>query len=413
MAYDGWLDVNGTELANLSRTVQLSNVLGVDSVWLTADSVEWIETALGGTDYDDVTEAPWYDPSYPASGEFAGVIPLSMAGMGNSTRESNVVEYITDGGRTTGARNATLPIVASMVLVASSDQGAEYGKRWLDRLLRQRGQTCGGFTLSYFQFVPQEGDDAPPIWHYRNVSLTRAISVTRRFSNDCSTLWWITFTLTAGDPYEYGEEIPAVTTLGGLAPATGPLVDSSGSTVLVEEGCPSFDYSPIYDPFYPALVTPPAPPNFYPDGWDIFPGMTFDRFWARLDPIGPTLLGLVPQITLTADSDARMVRVSIWSSDDAATAQCGALFSAVVAYMPPALQFIIDGEQQASYAWDGLSPVVRRTDSLVFSPDAAPVDWTSFNDPGGLMVTLDVFSDSDSPGSDSVQAAVAFVPKSD
>lgn len=403
MSSDAWIEFNGIELVNLSRTAQLAQSLGITSVWATPESTAWIEDALDGTGYDDITDAPWYDAAYPASAEFAGLVPLGFPGLGDSTLTANVTEYITDGGTTTKPRSATQTIVASGWLVAATARGAEYGKRWLDRVLRGSGAsaTCTGHRMRYFRWSSADS----PIAHYRDVRTTRGASITRRVKRDCSFALAVTFTLTAADPFEYGEPVPSIEGLGGTV--SGPGLVSDGTLTLTQEGCPAFDYSPVYDPTYPALVPAPTVPSFYPAGWTVEDGDTFDRYWAIVDPIEPVGLAVVPVITLTTDGDARMVRVSVWDSDATTAEQCGPLFGAMVSYLPGGVsEFTIDGEQQASYLWDGVAPVVRRTDSLVYSPDARPVDWTSFSTEGGLLVTLDVFDGAD------IEMALAFVPKS-
>jgi hypothetical protein len=196
--------------------------------------------------------------------------------------------------------------------------------------------------------------------------------------------------------------------------AFGPEVISSGTVDLVEESCPVYDYSPIYDPKFPALVASPTAPDFLPDGWTISDGRAFRRYWARVDAPEPSSLRVVPIITLTTAIDARMVRVSVWPSDSATDDQCDPLFSAVVSYLPAGSTFVIDGEQHASYL-NGSHP--RRTDSLVYSPDANPVQWSSFNDPDSFLVTLDLFDNASNAsgfeGDGTVSVSVGFMPKSD
>lgn len=408
MAYDGWLVFNDTELVNLSRTAQLAEMMGATALWTQPSDVSWIEDALAGEDYDDITTAPWYNAGYPASMEFAGVVPLSMPGLDDSALERSGLEYIGDGGNSGAPRNGRLVIVAKVSLIASTDRGAEYGKRWLDRVLRGGGPRnfCAGSDLRYFRYPSDEA----PVAHRRDVSLTRGAQTLSKRKSDCSVVWNVSFTLTADDSYEYGEAELKFANLGST-PSGG---DLTGSLVLTESSCPQYDYSPIYDPLYPALVPSPTAPDFYPAGWSIVPGATFERFWARITPVEPTSLLAVPEITLTAVTEARMVRVSLWPSDSAISDQCDPLFSVVVTYLPPGVQFVISGELKASYLWDGLSPAVRRTDSLVYGPDAKPVQWTAFNDPMNLLVTLDIFTDSDGyEGDGSVRAEIALIPKSD
>lgn len=415
MATDKWIEYNGVELVNLSRTAQLAQTLGIDVVWVAPEYVQWVEDALGGTDYDDITEAPWYDSGYPASSEFAGIIPMSIPALDDSTLESSVVEYITNGGNSGRSRNATLPIVASLTIIASTDRGAQFGKRWLDRRLKETGTRafCSGVDLRLFAYDEQNNAGSPPQIHFRNVRLTRGASVTRKRSTDCATVWWINVTLTANDPFIYGDPVLAVEGLG-IEPS-GPGLIADGIVVLTELECPVYDYSPIYDPRYPALVPPPVPPDFYPAGWDVVPGMTFERYWAQVTAPEPSSLDVVPIITLSSDTEARMVRVSIWEEQSSYDSQCDPLFSVMVTYIPPDVQFIIDGEREASYVWDGVSPAVRRTDSLVYAPDARPVDWSKFNDPDSLFITLDLFSGSSGELAPfgAVEVKVELVPKSD
>lgn len=409
MAYDGWLNFNDVELVNISRTAQLAQALGIDTVWTDPESVAWIETELSGSLYNHIEQAPWYDAGYPASSEFAGIIPLSLEGLGDSTLTASVTEYITDGGHSGGTRNAALNVVANVALVASTDRGAEFGLRWMNRVLRGGGGRtfCTGSDLTYFRY----GSAGAPKAHRRDVRVTRGSSVTRKRVTDCSSTWLVTFTLTAGDPYEYGDEVEILTDLGGAVVGAS----TSGTAPLVQETCPVYDYSPIYDPLYPALVAAPEVPDFYPTGWTITSGDPFNRYWARVDALEPSSLNVVPVIRLRTETEARMIRVSIWPADSVFSDQCDPLFSAVVTYLLAAVDFMIDGEQKASYVWDGFSAAVRRTDSLVYGPDAQPVEWAAFSDPAGLLVTLDVFKDDAGveQGAGTVRVDLSLMPKSD
>lgn len=406
MSYDGWIEYNGVEIINLSRTAQLAEALGITTVWTRPSSVAWIEAELGGSDYGDITETPWYDPNYPASTEFAGAVPTSISGLGDSTRESVISEYTTDGGNSGKPRNATLPLVFNVVLVATTDRGAEFGKRWLDRRLSatDSGLFCVGSDLRYFR---TQGAGAE-IVHYRDVKITRGSSVTRVRRSACSTSATVTFTMTANDPYVYGAERSMFTGMGAAAWAPPAPVLSRGTENLTYSSCPVWDYTPIYDPLYPALVPSPTAPNLLPDGWNIEDGMSFQRRWARISPAEPSDLIVVPTVRLSSATEARRIIVSIWDNSAPTTGQCNPLWSAVVTYLPPGMGFYLDGERKAAYVWDGLSAAVRRADTLVFSPDAGPMKWAGFESGVGLMVTLDVFG-----GVGDVRANLSLTPKSD
>lgn len=413
MAHKDWVEFNEIELINMARTVALCESMDIEPVWASPESTQWIKDALGGSGYNSVLNAPWYDSGFPASSEFAGIVPLSLAGLDDSTLTSTPIEYITDGGHSGKPRNATLSIVANVAIVGRTERGVEYGKRWLDRVLRGDGPRlfCSGVDMRYFRYA----DADAPLAHRRNVRVTRGTSVTRKRKDDCSVTWLVTFTLTAADPYEYGEPVPHITALNAVE-AVGPAVSVNGEIALTQETCPQFDYTPITDPLHPALVESPTAPDFYPDGWDLVEGQTFQRFWARLTPMEPSPLLVVPTLVLTSVEEARMVRVSIWPASEAESVQCDPLFTVTLTYIPPASELTIDGERQAVYVWDGLSEGVRRAETLAYDLDAGPLKWAAFNDAAGLLVVLDVLvdgsSDDNLSGGD-VSVALSLTHKSD
>lgn len=411
MSYDGWIEFNGSELINHARTVRLARTMGIQTVAIPEAHVEWMYESLNGfgigpfgeapfgggpitpTTYDDITKAPWYDAGYEPSTEFAGIIGLDLSMLDTSTLESTPIEYVTDGGNAGRARNKTLEIPVKVAIIASSDRGAEYGKRWLDRRLRGGSSGsifCAGSDLRYFRW---RGPDAP-LAHRRDVRVTRGSTVVEKRARSCSSTWIVTFTLTAADPYEYGEPIPLMEGLGDEVPEGA--VEEYGSLALVEQQCPVFDYSPVFDPLFPALVPPPTSPDFLPPNWYVYEGMTYDRYWARIAPVEPSGLVVVPTFKIRTDSPARMVRVSVWPGLYDPDQFCDPLFSAMITYLPPDVDFYIDGEQKAAYIWDGVSAAVRRADSVVFSSDGRPLRWAAFNDHDGFLVTLDTFESSGS-----------------
>lgn len=414
MGYDGYFEFGPEQLVNIARTAKLADALNINTVRVSLSAVAWVETATkkSGEDFSDITDAPWYDAGVPASTEFAGILPLSVSGLDDSTRESETEEYITDGGRSGKPRNATLPLVWNVAIIASTERGAKFGKAWLDRTLRggMSVTSCSGTQLEYFAY----GSSGAPLVHRRSVRTTRGTSVTRKRSNSCSVTWLVTFTMTADDPYEYSLPAPQVVDLGATTP-TGAQVASHGTVDLVEQSCPVYDYSPLYDPDFPALVPSPTAPNFLPDGWGIEDGMNFRRKWVRLNPFEPTVDSIVPLVTLSTTTVARMVRVGIWPSDAANDEQCGALFLGIVSYLPDDIDMYLDGEQQVSYVWDGFSEAVRRADSLLYGTAGAPVGWTSFNDEDGLLITLDIFEVEGGgwQGDEDVRASVEFITKSE
>lgn len=413
MAYNGWLKFDDVELVNVSRTVQLARAMGINTVRVTPASVSWIDAALGASGYADVTTAPWYDPQVPASAEFAGLLMLDLAGLNDSTLVSTPVEYIGDGGNTGRPRSGTLAMVANAVIVASTGRGATYGKGWVERVLSDSVRAnCAGATLTYFQY---KGVAAPRV-HRRDVKLTRGMVITVERDNACSFMWWNTFTLTAGNSFEYGEPINQFSGLGGPpVEVTGPgVLAKANISIMPWQTCPAWDYSPVQDPLNPSLLAGPEMPDFYPAGWNLGPGVNLYRSWVTLKPVEPSRLDVVPMIELHTTLEARRLVVSIFPAGADTTEQCDPLFSVVVNYLPAGGSLFVDGEQEQVYFWDGTQNV-RRADGIAFSKEAGPVDWTAFNDPAGFRVALDmpwIENTATIEGGNNVRAALAFIPRS-
>lgn len=439
MSLFSWMAYDDVELFNNARLAALARALGINSIRLPSESVDWItdQFTSGGLGfgeggfgygpfggepatpivYSDVTQAPWYDADAPASREFAGVLPLNVDGLDNSSLQATPTEYITNGGNGGLPRNTTQALVFSAVVVATTDRGAEFGRRWLDRTLKGSPSQSflAGADLDYFRYLPPAEGGYVPFVHRREVSLSRGTSITRKRTNHCSSLWWLTWTMTDANGFEYGEEFPVVADLGAPGGVTTQNTGQGHTVPLIYTPCPSYNYDPLYDPIYPALVAPPTAPDFLPTGWGIALDQRFSRDWVRFDPIEPSDFQSVPMLRLRTTTTARMVRVSIFDSTSETYNQCNALFSAIITYLPGGVDFYLDGEREASYIYDG-GERIRRADSLVYSPDAGPVEWTSFSDHDGMMLAVDTFEIGNTgtyQGLGTVRTRLDLIPKSD
>ncbi len=417
MAYEGYLEFNGTEIVNVARTGALAVSLGLGQVHVNEDRaavlqsrVRGIEAKPGSVHYRDIALAPWYDDGYAASHEFAGLMPLSVQGLDDSTLQADVTEYITDGGHSAHSRNTTLSIVISAVLLAATERGAEYGLRWLNRTLR--GQTNlmeSGFSLDYLRHLSPDS----PWANRRKVNVTRSPVIARKRTGQCFHAWTINFTLTADDPYEYGRPETLFANLG--KPVIGGTPNQGVISNAVEVGCPTYDYSPLYDPLYPALVASPTAPQFLPQGWTLGEGTIYRRHWARVAPLEPSETTSVPIIKFTSTEEARMVRLSILPSGADPADTCAAIFTVILTYLPPDTPIYVDGVRKAVYAWDGFSPTVRRCDTLAYGTDGKPVTWTAFGDATDFTLALDTLQVASGvyEGGGNVRASVEMVSKSD
>ena len=143
--FDGWLTYAGTEVVNLERLMAyVRNGYGPDGATVTSPvEFDGLSEALGDTPYRTpiLDLAPWYDPDDPATGDFAGVLPLAITGLDGTTRKVEVADRIGDGGVVGRPRRGPRTVAVSALLVARSDEGVDAGRRWLTDVL---AHTCAG-----------------------------------------------------------------------------------------------------------------------------------------------------------------------------------------------------------------------------------------------------------------------------
>lgn len=170
MAWTGYLEFDGTEIINVARTEHYAQRLP----WFKpVYRPEFLEAMLGADYGTPLTDgAPWIDPDNDDSLRFYGAYPLEWTGFEDSTRESQVTEFTTDGGNPGRLRHTTRSVVVSAVLVAEDEYAMEYGFKWLKRALLgdncepTTADSCWGRRLSFFSgepyYDPDSTDPAPP-----------------------------------------------------------------------------------------------------------------------------------------------------------------------------------------------------------------------------------------------------------
>lgn len=412
MAYDGRISFGNKELIAHVRTYFLARALGISAVVMPRSQVQGQLDETGDPDVyaanlADVSKAPWYDPAVPASAEFAGILALGVSNLESSEDSAEVTQFTGDGGWVGRARRGTVDFVFDAIVVASTEAGAAFGYRWLNTSIRAGSRDCGSGEVMEYRDTKDAGARSLA---RRAVRLTRGIEITRKRANDCSVLWSVSFTLTSGDPETYGAHAVGLASgLGSAEVGTIGIVTPVPPPVdLVETLCPSPDYTPLYDPEYPALIEPPTAPKIVPAGWQFTPGRTYRRWWGQTVSKRSILVGAKPDVWVyTGAEEARNIRVSLWAQGaDPTTASCSALYSVVISYIPADSVFVIDPFGEHSYAYVSGSPSeARRADSLVFSRSGGPVEWpvldTSKVDlgvTGGYVVSVDQLEKMDAPG---------------
>ena len=406
MAWSGWASLGGTELVNASRTEQYARNLGIR--WLTgAYDNEALPLILGHGAYTTPLQddAPWIDPDNPHSWEFLGAYPVDITGIEDSTRTAEVIEYIDDGGVAGRIRHATKAVVFNLLLVATTEAGADYGMTWINQATL--GGPCEGVDpfgvdLCYLSSEPlvdtAAGGDytscLPPLLrHLRRTSVVGPPRVMVKHNVSEGALWAVQFAAVAGVPWQFGPEAEIIRGFLGPEPYQGVVtsVDEIGY-IAPDDDCVEPLYAPLYDPLCPALVAPPAPPDV-PMGCLDLPSSWLRRSFTIPETEIATWSDRVPVITFSAgETGLRTLRMRFYATPDVpggpSVDPCGWCGDIVVSYIPPNSSLIFDA---ASETVDVIQPggVRRRADTLVIGSDGRPFDWPALSCGFSYLATFD------------------------
>lgn len=159
--FEHYLELGGTEIANTARVNAYIEKNAPQIPFRKRQLHGTLHLALGEAEYESpvVDDAPWVDPSNPATARFYGVVPLSITGMDGSTATASTQESIGEGGTTGAERYGSRYIRVRALLVAEDKQALEAGQTWLDSALRptecdDHGGSCGGGKLCYYSAEP-------------------------------------------------------------------------------------------------------------------------------------------------------------------------------------------------------------------------------------------------------------------
>lgn len=111
---------------------------------------------------DPITDpAPWYDPAYPESADFLGLLTQSVTLSAPGGR--SVSPTYAEGSFVGGQRLPGRVVEVVGWLVARTQEAMWWGERWLTEALLNRCQTCVSDTLEVLPFC-RESDD--PLYDY-------------------------------------------------------------------------------------------------------------------------------------------------------------------------------------------------------------------------------------------------------
>jgi hypothetical protein len=231
--------IEGTEVVNAARTRRyLLNGYGPPRLKVEGDCGcdETQLRALVGCDPDPYSNpaddlAPWYDPAFPESADFAGFWPTTFTGL-ESTYTRDVTPVATGGGGGVIGRLRAAPRTMTWhgYLFGRTCCAVAYGLRWLTSVLRQSrcGAECGGERMDLLVCCPPQVEEptdcgcavlSPPgipadddaFRTLYNTGLVEGplVKSERGASGrcGCSTITEIEFSIVAGNPHLYRQPI--------------------------------------------------------------------------------------------------------------------------------------------------------------------------------------------------------------
>ena len=360
------MQLGQTEIANSRRVVRYMEhgVKNISAEVMTDDSWPGLATWLGREDDWILPEldedCPWYDPSIPASAEFAGVWPMQVEGLDSTPLDRETIEGAVVGGSFGVDRIPPRVITVEAVLIARSPAGLRYGVEWLGSALR--GSNCrdggGPRRLQFLNSAPAMDDRMTP----ENIQLagnaesrmvvdvvqTGALEIEESFGTWAleghqPTGVRVSFELTAGVPYIWRTPLSLAS---GLRPADGvertlrfENVDEYGNLARCEGQLSTLvdpEAAPLVDIARPVSVNALAGTK---------PLVSRRSSWVLEGGRLPLWAETVPSVIIESGSQAeRSIRLQwvegVVDTDDDVT--CQTIGEAMVGYVPPNSRMVLD-----------------------------------------------------------------------
>lgn len=294
------------ELVNAARVKAYTDNLAPSLGLRGCDDCEGLDAALGETYTDPVADnAPWYDPTDPATAGFYGVYPLGFEGIDDSTRTIESEELTGDGSVVVGSRFAGQDIRVTGMAFARDEAALYAGVSWLNSALdgTEDGR-CFGDRLNVFSSCPPVQVLPPNFatpWLLSNPASAAELGEWTTTSGPItSTPDGIQFLWGSGDPQKI-----ACRTISGLIPGEQyqlrlRLENYGDYYVSMGRGCVERSTNLLYDPrltsttmtLNGATVVDSRPSTGAPDG-----GSYFSRQVVAANTSSPMAMALTPSIS--------------------------------------------------------------------------------------------------------------------
>lgn len=156
--FDGYLELGGNEIVNSRRAAEYVRKNAPSISLKDCSDCEGVAEAQGEvyeSPKDD--QAPWFDPTVPATADFYGVYSLGAEGVTDSTWTAGVTEALGPGGTVNAGRHTTRTMRWHVMLVAGTKLALEAGYTWLRSALLPGDCAggCGGTDMCYYLACPE------------------------------------------------------------------------------------------------------------------------------------------------------------------------------------------------------------------------------------------------------------------
>lgn len=223
-----YLTLGDVEIANSARLDAYLESVGspLDSAGICG--CETLDAALVGDEPYTTPEedgAPWYDPDIPESGDFAGLMVLSVDGLDDHPMQREVTQSAAGGAALGPARVQPRTITLTGVLLGATCCAVDYGLRWLAQALADgTAAGCGGSRMTLYNCCPAEPPDpeefaAAHRRTHRRVALVDGPRIIARAGTGCAgrggcstgaDLLTVEIVLTAATPWAWTDPVPVL-----------------------------------------------------------------------------------------------------------------------------------------------------------------------------------------------------------
>ncbi|MFE6405124.1 hypothetical protein [Streptomyces alboflavus] len=420
--WTGYLSVAGNEIINSPRVLAALHAAGLPMECGTS-CCQTLAEVLGEDTYGAVDEsAPWWDDSQPASWGFYGVLGVSVTGFNVKPLERTPTPTAGDGAILGPLRRPHREVAWTVELFAAGECELSYGLEWLSAALE--GSVCGesscsGDSLCVYSCCPGENEyetgqpGESELRHLYDVGLLAGPQLTELEEQNGILIATVTFTLGAGKPFIYREELK--TNVGWVPLGQGQLVPNTDPDQVYQQ-CQA-PKPCAEDPLCPKPAMPPRPPVPVSPCRPTGKG-TFRRSRIHVSPLDQAAwLETVPVIEVQPGSRAlRRLIVRFWTNGtntpcDDFTDPCNACTDINVSYIPAGSRLTIDGRvNRSSVECQRFPAGVATSTPTVYGTRGGMFQWPTFPCPTGLCI--EVWSQADTTAADAT-ARVLLVPRSD